>query len=79
MTTKRKPSRKPPLREGDDLDAEFSRIAETAAREAAAIRCSKEDYLAGLKQIIEELEVSVDAAEEDIKREEHLDHDEDES
>ena len=79
MTTKRKASRNSPLRAGGDLDAEFSRIAETAARDAAAIRCSKEDYLAGLKQIIEELEVSVEAVKEDLRREERLAHDEDES
>ncbi len=45
-------------------DDEFDALAQEVCAKAAAVRCSKEDYKAGLRAIIDELEIALAAAEE---------------
>ena len=45
----------------------FEQIAEKVVAEAADVKCDIPEYIAGLRHIIAELEVSRQAAEEDLE------------
>lgn len=49
-------------------DDAFAALAEKVIRQAAKINCSVDEYKAGLELIVEELEVAVEAATEDLRR-----------
>ncbi len=45
-------------------DEKFEVIATDVSREAAGVQCSKEEYIGGLRMIIEALQIDIDAAKE---------------
>ncbi len=46
------------------IDDQFEEIAQRVSREAASVKCSPEDYRAGLRGIIETLKTDIRASEE---------------
>jgi hypothetical protein len=46
----------------EGLDEQFDRLAQDVIRKANRIQCPIDDYVAGLKQIQEEIQTAIDAA-----------------
>jgi hypothetical protein len=57
--------------EGVMMDETFMDIAQTTVSKAAAVDCSPEAYRDGLKIIIAELEIALEAVQNDIKEYSH--------
>lgn len=53
------------------MDETFMDIAQTTVSKAAAVDCSPEAYRDGLKIIIAELEIALEAVQNDIKEYSH--------
>lgn len=53
------------------LEDQFSKIAQKTVEDASHVDCAIEEYREGLRLIVEELGVSIEAATEDLKRMEH--------
>ena len=52
------------------VDEQFDKIKEDMLSKATGVACGIPDYIAGLKDIIQNIEVAIEAAEGDLEREE---------